>query len=131
VILSLNYPGEGGLTELGRALAGAAAGLEKHIAIVASGDMSHRLTPDSPAGYDPRARQFDDEFIACLRRGAYRDLEHFDRELQKLAGEDALDSTLVALAAVNWQTTGHEILSYEGPFGVGYGVAALFDAESR
>ena len=131
MILSLNYPSEGGLRALGRALAAAAARLGKRIAVVASGDMSHRLTPDAPAGYDPRARQFDNEFIACLRRGAYGDLEHFDRKLQKLAGEDALDSTIVALAAVNWATTGHEVLSYEGPFGVGYGVAVLFDAESR
>jgi AmmeMemoRadiSam system protein A len=49
----------------------------------------------------------------------------FDPELQDLAAEDAVDSTLVAASAVNWNAAGHEVLSYEGPFGVGYGVAIL------
>jgi len=130
VVLSLNNPGEGQLSELGRALASAVARLNLRVALVASGDMSHRLTPDAPAGYEPRGRDFDDQFIACLRRGAYGELKLLDSDLQELAGEDVLDSTLVGLAAVDWQATGHEVLSYEGPFGVGYGVAVLFDAEA-
>jgi aromatic ring-opening dioxygenase LigB subunit len=127
-VLSLRRPGERGSGQLGRAIMGAAAKVGERIAVIASGDMSHRLTPNAPAGYDPRARDFDRRFIACLRRGAYHDLERFDPELQDLAGEDVLDSTIVALAAVSWETTGHEVLSYEGPFGVGYGVAVLFDS---
>ena len=49
-------------------------------------------------------------------------------DLQDLAAEDAVDSTLVAAAAANWDAAGHEVLSYEGPFGVGYGVAILYQA---
>ena len=128
-VLSLNYPGEGGLAEFGRAITCAATRLKKRIAVIASGDMSHRLTPEAPAGFDPRACEFDRDFISCLRRGAYRDLERFDPELQDLAAEDVMDSTIVALAAVGWDATGHEVLSYEGPFGVGYGVAILFDSQ--
>jgi MEMO1 family protein len=127
VVLSLNYPRAGGLVEIGQAITAAAAKLGRHIAVVASGDMSHRLTPDAPAGYDPQARQFDRKFIATVKRGAYRDLLGLDPELQNLAAEDAVDSTVIAAAAAGWQTTGHEVLSYEGPFGVGYGVAVLFD----
>src|SRR5262245_44488621 len=130
LILSLNYPGEGQLNELGRAVADAVRKLNLRVALVASGDMSHRLTPDAPAGYEPRACEFDHQFIACLRRGAHGELKLLDPALQELAGEDVLDSTLVGLAAVGWQETGHEVLSYEGPFGVGYGVAVLFDAET-
>jgi pyruvate formate lyase activating enzyme len=129
VILSLNYPGEGQLTELGRALADAVSKLNLRVALVASGDMSHRLTPDAPAGYEPRAGEFDQQFISSLRRGAYGELKILDSDLQKLAGEDVLDSTLVGLAAADWQAMGHEVLSYEAPFGVGYGVAVLFDAD--
>jgi len=131
VVLSLNYPDEAGLAEFGRAVAGAAAQLGRHVAVVASGDMSHRLTPNAPAGYEPRARDFDRQFIACLRRGAYRDLQQLDPQLRQAAGEDALDSALVAVAMVGWNATGHEVLSYEGPFGVGYGVAVLFDSTVR
>jgi len=128
VVLSLNYPGEGGLQELGKAIAATATHTNSRIAFLASGDMSHRLTPGAPEGFQPRAQQFDQEFIATIKRGAYRDLRRFDPELQDLAAEDALDSTLIAVAAANWNALGHEVLSYEGPFGVGYGVAVLFAA---
>ena len=127
VVLSLNHPGEGGLAELGTAIAAAARQTGRRIAVVASGDMSHRLTPGSPGGFDPKAQQFDHEFIRLLRRGAYRDVPQVDSGLQERAGEDVVDSTVIALAAADWSSTGHEVLSYEGPFGVGYGVAMLFD----
>ena len=127
VVLSLNHPGAGGLEELGGAIAGAAAELGRRIVFVASGDMSHRLKPSAPAGHHPRAKEFDRAFITTLERGAYRDLFDLDAELQELAAEDVVDSTVIAAAAVGWDSAGHEVLSYEGPFGVGYGVAVLFD----
>ena len=127
VILSLNLPGEGGLAELGSAIVAAAAGLRRRIGVIASGDMSHRLTASAPGGFHPDAHRFDETFIALLRRGAAAELQRIDPELQEEAGEDVLDSTVVALAAADNRTDGHEVLSYEGPFGVGYGVAILFE----
>jgi AmmeMemoRadiSam system protein A len=125
VVIGLNYPGEPGLVELGEAIAGSARRAGRRVAVVASGDMSHRLQPGAPAGFHPRAKEFDGAFIECLRAGDYRKLPDFDPELRDLAAEDAVDSTLVAASAVNWNATGHEVLGYEGPFGVGYGVAIL------
>jgi AmmeMemoRadiSam system protein A len=125
VLIGLNYPGEPGLVELGEAIAAAARRAGRRVALVASGDMSHRLQPGAPAGFHPRAKEFDGAFIECLRAGDYRKLLDFDSGLSDLAAEDALDSTLVAASAVNWNAAGHEVLSYEGPFGVGYGVAIL------
>ena len=125
VLIGLNYPGEPGLVELGEAIAAAARHAGRRVALVASGDMSHRLQPGAPAGFHPRAKEFDGAFIECLRAGDYRKLPDFNSGLSDLAAEDALDSTLVAASAVNWNAAGHEVLSYEGPFGVGYGVAIL------
>ena len=125
VLIGLNYPGEPGLAELGEAIGAAARRAGRRAAVVASGDMSHRLQPGAPAGFHPRAKEFDCAFIECLRVGDYRKLLKFDPKLQDLAAEDAVDSTLVATAAVNWNAVGHEVLSYEGPFGVGYGIAIL------
>ncbi len=125
VVLSLNYPNAGGLIALGESIA-AAAGLSCRIALVASGDMSHRLTPDAPCGFHPQARRFDETLIQLVRAGEYRQIEAIAPKLRECAAEDAVDSTLVAAAAVNWQTAGHRVLNYEGPFGVGYGVAILF-----
>jgi AmmeMemoRadiSam system protein A len=128
VVIGLNYPGEPGLVELGWAIAGAARRAGRRVAVVASGDMSHCLQPGAPAGFHPRAKEFDGAFIECLRAGNYRKLPDFDPGLRDLAAEDAVDSTLVAASAVNWNAAGHELLSYEGPFGVGYGVAILYQS---
>jgi AmmeMemoRadiSam system protein A len=126
-ILSLNYPGDGGLQALGQAIAGAAAARGGTVAVIASGDMSHRLKPGAPGGYHPGAGQFDEDFIRWVDAGDVERLLHFDSELQEIAGEDVLDSTLVALAAAGHDMRGHRVLGYEGPFGVGYGVAVLHE----
>jgi AmmeMemoRadiSam system protein A len=126
IILSLNYSDDGGLTNLGEAIAAAANGLHRRIGLVASGDMSHRLTTNAPCGFHPQAPEFDETFIHLVRGGNYRELQQINPDLRELAAEDAVDSTLIAAAAVGWQSDGHRVLSYEGPFGVGYGVAILF-----
>lgn len=126
VVIGLNYPGEGGLESLGRAIAQTASHLGRRVGVVASGDMSHRLKPGAPSGYDPRAKEFDRAFISLIRDGRYPDLRTLDPGLQNLAAEDAVDSTTIALAATEWSPAGHSVLSYEGPFGVGYGVAVLY-----
>jgi AmmeMemoRadiSam system protein A/AmmeMemoRadiSam system protein B len=131
VVLSLNYPEEGDLSTLGEAIAAAALASHRRIAIVASGDMSHRLTRTAPCGFHPQAHQFDETFIGLLRDGEYQEIGKLDPELRELAAEDAVDSTLIAAAAVDWRTTGHQVLNYEGPFGVGYGVAILFAETSN
>ena len=126
VIVSLNYPDAGGLGALGEAISAAANALPRRIAIIASGDMSHRLAANAPCGFHPQAHQFDENFIRLVRAGEYRKIESIAPELRELAAEDSVDSTVIAASAVNWQTTGHQVLNYEGPFGVGYGVAILF-----
>lgn len=65
--------------------------------------------------------------IDTILRGDYRALDEVDPTLELLAGEDALDSVLLAAGAWGFDATSHEVLSYEGPFGVGYGVAILHD----
>ncbi len=129
VVIALNSPGAGGIHGIGHAIAMAADHLRKKIAIVASGDMSHRLIPGAPAGYEPTAKDFDARFIDLLRAKAYRDIERIPPGLQARAAEDVVDSTAVALSATGWKSDGGRVLSYEGPFGVGYGVAVLYAAK--
>lgn len=94
--------------------------------LIASGDMSHRLTANAPCGFDRRGLEFDRCLIDTLRRGDYRALLKFNPELEKEAAQDALDSVLVALSAVGFESAGAKVLNYEGPFGVGYCVAILY-----
>jgi len=129
-ILSLNDVTNGSLEKLGRIINKAATRRGGPVALIASGDMSHRLQPGAPCGYHPDARCFDEEFIHQVDAGDAPGLLHFDRGLRGLAGEDVVDSTVVALTAVGNDMRGHRVLSYEGPFGVGYGVAVLHERES-
>jgi aromatic ring-opening dioxygenase LigB subunit len=128
VVTGLDYPGRPGAAEFGATIASAAATFGGRMALIASGDMSHRLTPTAPCGYEPRAREFDRWLVGTVRSGDYHRLCKADHKLESLAAEDSLDSLLVACGATGFDSTGHEVFSYEGPFGVGYGVAVLFDA---
>lgn len=130
VLLSLNYPGEGGLTSLGEAIAAAGGDLQLRVAVAASGDMSHRLTQSAPCGFHPGAHRFDDTFMRHVRAGEYRKILGINSDLRELAAEDAADSTIIAASAADWKAAGHRVLNYEGPFGVGYGVAILFAEEA-
>ena len=67
--------------------------------------------------------------LDTLRRGEYEGLLKLDPGLMMEAAEDALDSVLVAVGAVGFSSTGAEVLNYERPFGVGYGVAILYSEE--
>ncbi|PIZ48331.1 hypothetical protein COY29_03960, partial [Candidatus Woesebacteria bacterium CG_4_10_14_0_2_um_filter_39_14] len=94
---------------------------------IASGDMSHRLKEDGPYGFHPSGPQFDQEFIRLLKNKDIRGILNLNPRLIEEAGECGLRSFSMLLGALtadktDWQP---EILSYEGPFGVGYLVAKL------
>ncbi len=103
----------------------ALARLPGRTAVIASGDMSHRLREDAPAGYHPRAAEFDRSFVRALRRAAWRSA--LEAPARAEAAEDVIDSTRVAMVAAGGPLAS-EVLSYEGPWGVGYTVAILHDA---
>jgi len=105
----------------GRAISAAAASSGQRVALVASGDFSHRLSASAPAGYSPRGREFDEAIVSGLHRADYGALERLDDSLVQDAGECGYRSLLVALGALPRSRA--ELLSYEGPFGVGYLVA--------
>ena len=94
-------------------------------AIIASGDLSHRLKPSAPAGYQKDAHLFDEEIVAAIRAGAPERIINIDPKLRKMAGECGYRSMLVALGATEGLPPSYEVLSYEAPFGVGYMVAQL------
>lgn len=106
----------------------AAGKVGRPIAIVASGDLSHRLKPEAPAGYDKRAHFFDEEIIGALRANSPERIVDVDQDLRALAGECGYRSMLVAIGAMREATAVCEVLSYEAPFGVGYLVAQLLAA---
>ncbi len=106
--------------EFGEAIYEAIESENKNIALVASGDLSHRLIPDAPAGYSPRGKEFDELLIKLLEENKAGEIFNLDSNLIEEAGECGLRSIIILLGALSLLEYKFEKLSYEGPFGVGY-----------
>ena len=104
--------------------------LGRRVALIASGDLSHRLQPDAPAGYNPDAHLFDEEVVAAIRSCATNRIVDIDQEMRRTAGECGYRSILVAIGATRDLDSKCEVISYEAPFGVGYLVAQLSGSAS-
>ena len=101
--------------ELGKALASFEPGLR--CALLASGDLSHRLKQDGPNGYHPDGQVFDDAVVRAFTEGDPAILTSLPEQTLRNAGECGLRSALVLLGLCNGKLS---VFSYEGPFGVGY-----------
>lgn len=110
---------------LGRLVRETADELQRDVLFVASGDLSHRLQPGAPAGYDPRGAQFDAQVVELFARGDLDGLSHLDPDLVRGAGECGLRSFITLGAFLGSEAAPARVLSYEGPFGVGYAVAVF------
>lgn len=95
----------------------------KNIGVIASGDLSHCLTKDAPAGYSPKGQEFDHLFIKYLKEKDIKSILKFDSKFIDEASECGLRSFVILLGLLDGINYQIEILSYEGPFGVGYLVA--------
>jgi AmmeMemoRadiSam system protein A len=113
------------LYRYGTALAGAAKRIGRRIAVLASGDLSHRLKPDAPAGYSPKGSVFDERLMDCLRKYDPKGILGMPEELTQEAGECGLRPVAMMLGSLDDSKVRSEVLSYEGPWGVGYGVALI------
>ena len=88
--------------------------------LLASGDLSHRLTPDAPAGYSPAGKKFDAAVIAALSSGDPQRLLALQPQEREEAGECGLCSVMAMLGICCALRRTIEVISYEAPFGVGY-----------
>ena len=115
----------------GRAIATAAVTLNRRVALVASGDLSHRLIVDGPYEFEPTAHLFDEQIVDAIARGDPGGVIDIDSHLRERAGECGYRSIVIALGSVGEKPSDHQVLSYEGPFGVGYMVSVLVDDNAR
>ena len=93
------------------------------VAVIASGDCSHRLRPDGPYGEHPLAAELDRAIVAAVRTGRCAALLDIDPGLVEAGGECGLRPFIWALAALRPPQC--DVLSYQAPYGVGYLVAVM------
>ncbi len=113
------------LFQFGKAIQKAVLQTGRKAAIVASGDLSHRLTRFAPAGYSPQGQVFDSQLVEHIRNYDVKALLNMDESVVSDAGECGLRSIIILLGCLDGLDVSSRVLSYEGPFGVGYLVASL------
>ncbi len=111
--------------ELGEAIGRALARLRKQVAIICSADLSHALLPGSPSRYDPAGREFDSAYQDAIATWNVDWVLEATRDFRARAAEDALPQTAMLMGILSGHEVRPRILSYEGPFGVGYMVTAI------
>ncbi|MGQ9674528.1 MAG: AmmeMemoRadiSam system protein A [Chloroflexota bacterium] len=115
----------------GQAIRAAANKVGKRVAVIASGDLSHRLTRGAPAGYDPLGKELDKTIVDAVASADVSALMNIDPMLVERGGECGLRSIIVLMGALDGIRFTPRVLSYEGPFGVGYLVAAFQIEEAQ
>ncbi|MDR1192552.1 MAG: AmmeMemoRadiSam system protein A [Peptococcaceae bacterium] len=115
---------------LGQCLAETAERLGRRTAVIASGDLSHKLKADGPYGFAPAGPEFDQKVMAALGAGDFQALLGLDPDLCEAAAECGLRAFQIMAGALDGRAVEAARLSYEGPFGVGYGVCVFIPGEA-
>lgn len=108
--------------ELGQCIQSAVEKVGRKAVVIASGDLSHRLKEDGPYGYKKEGPEYDRKIMDVMGRATFGELLDFPEEFLNAAGECGHRSFVIMAGALDQKTVKAEKLSYEGPFGVGYGV---------
>lgn len=110
------------LLNFGAKLQTVIAASDKNIAVIASGDLSHRLKKKSPGGYSPKGAKFDNKLIEYLNEPATarENILKMDAKLISDAGECGLKPIIILLGVLNGLNWQPEVLAYQTDFGIGY-----------
>jgi AmmeMemoRadiSam system protein A/AmmeMemoRadiSam system protein B len=108
--------------KLGRCVTQTAEKLNRRIVFIASGDLSHKLKEDGPYGFSEEGVRFDKEVTEAMSEGDFLRFLEFTPDFCEAASECGLRSFVIMAGALSGKEVTSELLSYEGPFGVGYAI---------
>lgn len=109
---------------LGRCITETAQKLDRRIVFVASGDLSHKLKEDGPYGLAKEGAQFDREITEAMKEGDFLKFLEFSPDFCEAAAECGHRSFVIMAGALSGMSVKPKLLSYEGPFGVGYAICS-------
>lgn len=109
----------------GKCIRNVAEKSNKTIVFIGSGDLSHMLKEEGPYGYREEGLIFDREVTKAMKSGNFLEFLKFDEDFCESAAECGLRSFIIMAGSLDGKSISSELLSYEGPFGVGYAVAAF------
>lgn len=98
---------------------------DKNVLLIASGDLSHCLKEDGPYGYKEEGPLFDHDIITAWKNSDFMRFLTFDPIFTEAAAECGLRSFQIMAGALDQKKIKPNFYSYEGPFGVGYGICGF------
>ncbi|MCK8061549.1 MULTISPECIES: AmmeMemoRadiSam system protein A [unclassified Fusibacter] len=93
--------------------------------LIASGDMSHALKDSGPYDYHPEGANFDKFVVEAIGKHDFLSILSYPQKKRESARECGFRSFCIAFGAHDRMLVDSKVLSYEGPFGVGYMVAGI------
>lgn len=122
VHITYSMIGDLNLYKLGMFIDNVSQELNRKTVFIASGDLSHKLKEEGPYSYSPYGPKFDKEFIETLEKGDIVKCFNLEDRMVEESAQCGLYSVYTLLGAMEGNGVKGTLLSYEGPFGVGYGV---------
>ena len=118
----------------GGRIADAVKASDRKVVLVASGDLSHKLTEDGPYGYDPSGPEFDRYILDCIARNDVQSILETKESLLEHAAQCGFYGIAMLYGAMCNENENNglasKVYSYEGPFGVGYGFAKVWQKKA-
>jgi MEMO1 family protein len=125
VNLGVSFAGIPEHQKLGNLIREVAEKSEKKIALVASGELSHQVTKNSPHGFLPAGVEWDAQIVESLKAGEFENILQQDVfDLDEIE-ECGFRSLVTLISAFEKIPNTHEFLSYEAPGGIGCAVASF------
>jgi MEMO1 family protein len=111
--------------QLGKLIAETADELGRNVVFIASGDLSHKLLLGGPYGFAAEGSVFDEQVTQAMDNGDFLQFLSFNENFCDAAAECGLRSFQIMAGAFDGKAVQSQLLSYQGTFGIGYGVAAF------
>ncbi len=92
----------------------------KRVAVISSGELSHTLSEEAPAGYHEDGAVFDETIIEMLQTKHTQGIINMNKGMIENADECGYRSILIMLGIIKNMHYSFHVYSYEHPFGVGY-----------
>ncbi|MBQ2679670.1 MAG: AMMECR1 domain-containing protein [Firmicutes bacterium] len=117
---------------LGKCISDVFSGFDnRRAAIIASGDMSPRLSKDSLMGYAPQGAEFDKRMCNYMKKGDFESVITTKEDFCIESGADIYKPLAVLGGALDGKVFDSELLSYEKVNGSGFAIATYTVDEEK
>lgn len=130
-LVAINYGllSDQSLYRFGKQIQMTAEQLDRKIVVIASGDLSHHLKDTGHYTYNSSGPEFDEKIMTHLKNQDVLSALTLDKKMTHSAGECGKRSIDIMLGSLEGYKANQVSATYQGPFGVGYGMVCYSQFE--